>query len=147
MTFMAAKAIPWGAIARVVFWILAAVAVFLVLRAGYLTIYNRGVADERARMLELQAQANAQAREEEQDATVASEEIADTTRAEAEAGAAATAEETRDSIERIEYVYLQSPALAKPCTADGTPAPVAVGVWEELQAATAARNAAAAAAR
>jgi hypothetical protein len=94
--------------------------------------YDRGVADERARIEAEQRRLDNAARRDEQASTVASEATADTFRQDGAAAAAQVATDTKSSIERIEYVYVTTPAAASSCSADGRPAPIPAGVLSEL---------------
>ena len=111
------------------------------------SLYDAGVSAERGRWESAAAKAAAEDRKAEQSATTASESIGDQSRAEAAAEAAAISQETGESLSRIEYVYLNTPAAALPCTADGRPAPLPDGVLLELDQAVEAFNGAAATAR
>lgn len=127
-------------------WKLAAKLVLLLAAAAALwwavdRVYDRGVRDENARWIDLQAKADAKARADEQAATKASEHIGDTTRARANAAMRATATLTTDSVARIHDVYARTPPA--PCAADGGPRPLPASVRDELDQAVAAVAAAA----
>ncbi len=137
----------WGVVARIVLVAAAVVSVVLVARGLYQWAYDNGVQAERLAHTQAQQRADQQSRGAEQSATTASESIGDQSRAEAAAEAAAISQETGESLSRIEYVYLNTPAAALPCTADGRPAPLPDGVLLELDQAVEAFNGAAATAR
>lgn len=97
--------------------------------------YDQGVADERARVAAEQRKLDTSARQDEQADTVTSEVTADTFRQAGAVAAGQVAAETKDSLERIEYVYVSTPAAAASCDRDGSPAPIPAGVLDELDAA------------
>lgn len=97
--------------------------------------YDQGVADERARIEAEQRKLDNDAHQDEQASTVASERTADTFRQAGAVAAAEVASDTKESLARIEYVYVTTPAAASSCSADGSPAPIPAGVLDELDAA------------
>ena len=111
--------------------------------SAYRWAYNRGVSAEAARWSAAQAKADKEQRAREDAAQAAGEAISDRTRTETARAATAITTETQESVERIEYVYLQNPSAAASCRPDGGPAPIPDGVQKELRQAERAAEAAA----
>lgn len=125
---------------KIVFWAAIAAVVLALCALGAREAYNRGVQSERSEWDKAKALAAEEQLEQERETTRDSEQVADTHREQAREQAEEARRDTTQSIERIEYVYVQQPA--PPCLDAGAPRRLPDSVLRELDAAVDAVSAA-----